>query len=110
MELTAEQQAMLAGDHGAAKQMAMRLLVDLGTAADAPQLVPISAAHVSGVSPLTGGHGLITFLEQLGDDAQIAVDTTLNSAGCDSNCWREMGTTTDYVERQQRILDAYAAL
>ncbi|MEE3276737.1 MAG: aconitase X, partial [Candidatus Thermoplasmatota archaeon] len=110
MELTAKQQAMLAGDHGAAKQMAMRLLVDLGTAADAPQLVPISAAHVSGVSPLTGGHGLITFLEQLGDDAQIAVDTTLNSAGCDSNCWREMGTTTDYVERQQRILDAYAAL
>ncbi|MCH2448192.1 MAG: aconitase X [Candidatus Poseidoniia archaeon] len=110
MELTAKQQAMLAGNHGAAKQMAMRLLVDLGTAADAPQMVPVAAAHVSGVSPLTGGHGLTTFLERLGDDAQVAVETTLNSAGCDSRCWREMGATTDYVERQQRILDAYAAL
>ncbi|MCH2440609.1 MAG: aconitase X [Candidatus Poseidoniia archaeon] len=110
MELTAEQQAMLAGDRGAAKQMAMRLLVDLGTAAGAPRLVPVAAAHVSGVSPLTGGHGLTTFLERLGDDAQVAVETTLNSAGCDSRCWREMGATADYVERQQRILDAYAAL
>ena len=110
MELTAKQQAMLAGDHGAAKQMAMQLLVDLGTAAGAPQLVPVAAAHVSGVSPLTGGHGLTTFLERLGDDAQVAVETTLNSAGCDSRCWREMGATADYVERQQRILDAYAAL
>ena len=101
---------MLAGDRGAAKQMAMRLLVDLGTAAGAPRLVPVAAAHVSGVSPLTGGHGLTTFLERLGDDAQVAVETTLNSAGCDSRCWREMGATADYVERQQRILDAYAAL
>jgi len=110
VELTAEQQAMLAGDRGAAKQMAMWLLVDLGTAAGAPRLVPVVAAHVSGVSPLTGGHGLTTFLERLGDDAQVAVETTLNSAGCDSRCWREMGATADYVERQQRILDAYAAL
>ena len=39
MKLTPDQQAMLAGDRGAAKQMAMRLLVDLGTAAEAPRLV-----------------------------------------------------------------------
>jgi len=101
---------MFAGDRGAAKQMAMRLLVDLGTAAGAPRLVPVVAAHVSGVSPLTGGHGLITFLERLGDDARVAVEATLNSAGCDSRCWREMGATADYVARQKRILDAYAQL
>ena len=110
MKLTPDQQAMLAGDRGAAKQMAMRLLVDLGTAAEAPRLVPVVAAHVSGVSPLTGGHGLITFLERLGDDARVVVETTLNSAGCDSRCWREMGATADYVARQKRILDAYAQL
>ncbi len=110
MKLTPDQQAMLAGDRGAAKQMAMRLLVDLGTAAGAPRLVPVVAAHVSGVSPLTGGHGLITFLERLGDDARVVVETTLNSAGCDSRCWREMGATADYVARQKRILDAYAQL
>ena len=110
MKLTPDQQAMLTGDRGAAKQMAMRLLVDLGTAAGAPRLVPVVAAHVSGVSPLTGGHGLITFLERLGDDARVVVETTLNSAGCDSRCWREMGATADYVARQKRILDAYAQL
>ena len=53
---------------------------------------------------------MITFLKALGSDARVAVETTLNSAGCDSRCWREMGATADYVARQKRILDAYAQL
>ena len=74
---------MLSGAQGTTKQKAIRLLVDLGKAAKAEKLVPVVSAHVSGVSPLTGGDGLIKFLKDLGSEKNIntAVETTLNSAG-----------------------------
>ena len=72
MKLNSEQKIMLEGGKGPTKQKAMRLLIDLGRAANAEKLVPVVSAHVSGVSPLTGGDGLIKFLKDLGgeDDEQ----------------------------------------
>ena len=61
--LNDEQRAMLAGEHGRARQMGMRLLLDLAAMAGADHLVPIGSAHLSGVSPLTGGLGLRLFLD-----------------------------------------------
>ena len=52
IQLNDEQQAMLAGERGLAKQMAMRLLLDMAAAAGATELIPIKSAHLSGVSPL----------------------------------------------------------
>ena len=57
--------AMLAGDHGPTKQKAARLVVDLASTAGATEFVTCAHAHVSGVSPLTGGHGLRRFLADL---------------------------------------------
>ena len=75
--------------------------------------MPVSSAHVSGVSPLTGGEGLIKFLEDLVSDSDVTavIGTTLNSAGCDRNRFEEMDIPVkDYVEKQQKILDAYEKL
>ena len=91
IELTTDQQAMLAGEQGLARQMGLRLLLDLASMAGATRLVPIGGAHLSGVSPLTGGLGLRLFLARLAADpgpgvapaAGVAAPTTLNSAGCD---------------------------
>ena len=66
MKLNSVQKMILDGSQGSTKQKAMRLLIDLGEAANAEQLVPVVSAHVSGVSPLTGGDGLIRFLKDLG--------------------------------------------
>ena len=113
MKLNSEQKIMLEGGKGPTKQKAMRLLIDLGRAANAEKLVPVVSAHVSGVSPLTGGDGLIKFLKDLGgeDEVKTAVDTTLNSAGCDRTKFKEMDIPVkDYVEKQQIILDAYEKL
>ena len=92
MILTSEQNKMLKGKHGPTKQKAMRLLIDLGEAASAKRLVSVKSAHVSGVSPLTGGEGLIRFLKDLTSDgpSKTAVETTLNSAGCDRTKFEEM--------------------
>ena len=113
MKLNAKQRRMLNGDFGTTKQKAIRLLVDLGNAANAKKLIKVCSAHVSGVSPLTGGEGLIKFLQDLGTEENIttAVETTLNSAGCDRTKFKEMDIPVkDYVEKQQIILDAYEKL
>ena len=69
MILTPEQENILEGKQGKTRQKAIRLLIDLGKAAKANRLVPVTSAHVSGVSPLTGGDGLIKFLEDLVSDS-----------------------------------------
>ena len=113
MILTPAQENMLEGKQGKTRQKAIRLLIDLGKAAKANRLVPVTSAHVSGVSPLTGGDGLIKFLEDLVSDSDgtAVVETSLNSAGCDRNRFEEMDIPVkDYVEKQQMILDAYEKL
>ena len=113
MILTPEQEKILEGKQGKTRQKAIRLLIDLGKAAKAKRLVPVTSAHVSGVSPLTGGDGLIKFLEDLVSDSDgtAVVETSLNSAGCDRNRFEEMDIPVkDYVEKQQMILDAYEKL
>ena len=68
VSLNNEQKAMLSGEKGPAKQMAMRLLLDMSATAGATELIAITSAHLSGVSPLTGGHGLRQFLSRLTAD------------------------------------------
>ena len=51
MKLNSEQKMILDGAQGTTKQKAIRLLIDLGKAANAKKLVPVVSAHVSGVSP-----------------------------------------------------------
>ncbi|MCB9421970.1 MAG: DUF521 domain-containing protein [Ardenticatenaceae bacterium] len=111
--LTDEQQAMLDGKFGLAKQMGLRLVLDLAAAAGADELVPIQSAHLSGVSPLTGGLGLRQFLAKLTSDpaAQVAVPTTLNSAGCDENQFEAMHIVApDFKEHNHEIVELYTRL
>lgn len=111
--LNREQQAMLSGERGVAKQMGMRLLLDMAAAAGATKLVPIRSAHLSGVSPLTGGLGLRQFLAKLTRDplAKVAASTTLNSAGCDEEQFEAMRITAPhFLEHNHEIVSLYAKL
>jgi hypothetical protein len=113
IQLNPEQQAMLDGKRGFAVQMAMRLLLDMAAAAGATELIPIHTAHLSGVSPLTGGLGLRRFLARLAEDPQVkvAVPTTLNSAGCNDAQFEAMRITApDFREHNREIVEAYTRL
>jgi predicted aconitase/predicted aconitase with swiveling domain len=93
--------------------MAMRLLLDMAATAGVMELVPIQSAHLSGVSPLTGGLGLRRFLARLAEDpeAQVAVPTTLNAAGCDANQFDAMRITApNFLEHNQEIVALYTSL
>ena len=111
--LNIEQKAMIAGEYGLAKQMAMRLLIDMAAAAGATEFIPVDSAHLSGVSPLTGGLGLLLFLTKLADDpdAKMAIPTTLNSAGCDVEQFEAMHITVpDFLEHSQKIVELYTRI
>lgn len=111
--LNEAQRAMLAGKRGVAKQMAMRLLLDMAAAANADELIPVESAHLSGVSPLTGGLGLRRFLARLAEDpqAQVAVPTTLNAAGCDENQFEAMRIVApNFKEHNHEIVALYTRI
>jgi len=104
---------MLAGSMGPTKQKAARLVVDLASAAGANEFIKVENAHVSGVSVITGGHGLRRFLADLSDDPEgkVTIPTTLNSAGCDHQKMDEMGIDyPDFLEQQFEIVHAYSEL
>lgn len=110
IQLNEDQQAMLDGDMGVAKQMGMRLLLDMAATAGVSELIPIQSAHLSGVSPLTGGLGLRQFLTKLASDpsAQVAIPTTLNAAGCDEKQFDKMGIVTpEFLEHNHEIVQRY---
>jgi predicted aconitase len=113
IHLNATQQAMLDGAEGMARQMAMRLVLDMAAAAGATELVPIRSAHLSGVSPLTGGLGLRLFLARLAEDpqARVAVPTTLNAAGCDAAQFEAMRIAVpDFLQHSLEIVARYEML
>ena len=113
MELPQRLAKQLDGKEGPTRQKAARLVVDLARVAKAASFVDVDHAHVSGVSVITGGHGLRTFLKDLSGDDQgtVVIPTTLNSAGCDREKMEEMGIAwPNFLEQQFEIVQAYDRL
>ena len=113
MDLPERLSRQLDGLEGATRQKAARLVVDLARTARASSFVEVNHAHVSGVSVITGGHGLRRFLKDLSGDENgtVVIPTTLNSAGCDKRKMKEMDIAwPDFLEQQFEIVQAYDRL
>lgn len=103
----------LNGEEGPTRQKAARLVLDLAETAKADGFVEAVHAHVSGVSVITGGHGLRQFLADLSEssDGRVSIPTTLNSAGCDHEKMDEMDIAwPNFLEQQFEIIQAYEEL
>jgi hypothetical protein len=84
MHLTKEEERIYDGEFGWANQTCMRILVRLGELFNGTRLIPISSAHVSGVSYKTLGDAPSDFLEALASaDAKAKVKATLNPQSFD---------------------------
>ncbi|MCK5772478.1 MAG: aconitase X catalytic domain-containing protein [Thermoplasmata archaeon] len=111
MELTGDEEKVLGGGSGPARELAMRILVNLGELEGADSLIPIVSAHISGVSYKTGGEGLIKMLERFHDDGgKVSVPSSLNPAGMDLDRWEGMGIDPAFAEKQGRIIELYSSL
>ena len=79
MELTQEQQAVLNGSDGEVMAKCLQTLVQYGSAFDAPRLVPIKSAHLTGSFKIffyTAYYEIVSKLVEAG--IRVKVPTTLN--------------------------------
>jgi predicted aconitase/predicted aconitase with swiveling domain len=77
LRLSADEQAMLAGEGTRAEQVAMGLITRLASITGAPELLPIAGAHIDGC--LYHGQASVDFSRMMAEaDGQVRVPTTLN--------------------------------
>ena len=110
MRLDSDQERILAGEGGEAKQFAMEIVTKVGDAVNAESLVPIKSAHVlAHYSSLhdAGVEVLERFAEKGG---KFKVPTTVDPASIDLRDWRSFGIPEDYARQQFRLCDAYTKL
>src|SRR2546425_4569147 len=93
-----------------AQRKAMEILLTVGRLADAPRLVPITSAHVSGASYKMIGDPGLEFLEDFAQSARVSVPTTVNPLGTDLAQWQELGVPATFAEKQARIARAYETM
>lgn len=107
MELTTEERSILEGAKGEGAALAMKILVGIGEAFDAPRLAPITRAHVA----LSNQEADLWFAEKLsGGGARCVIPPTVNPGYClDFFTSRGMSSVED-TRMMERTRDAYRLL
>ncbi len=110
MELTREEEAILNGEHGEAKALALEMIVRVGEVLGARRLVRITHAHASGVSYGTIGDPGLHWLEELvAKGAKVSVYSTVNPIGMDI-VHDTIKVGEEFKEKQLKILNAFKAM
>ncbi|MDR3292281.1 MAG: aconitase X catalytic domain-containing protein [Methanobrevibacter sp.] len=112
MHLNKEEEKMYQGEYGITISKSMEILVALGDIYEAPSLVDISSAQVSGVSYKTIGEAGLEYLEELSKNEinLVNIPSTLNPAGIDLDNWKSFGFPKEFSKKQKRIVEAYGKL
>jgi predicted aconitase len=109
VELSAGDKAMLDGERGEALRVAMGLLVAVGTAEGATEMIDIESAHIDGC--LFHGVAGLDFAELLVDGGgEVAVPTTLNVSSLDLLHPDLYRGDRETAALSRRLMDAYVAL
>jgi predicted aconitase len=106
-----QEQRWLSGDEGAAKQLAMRLVLAAAEVSGASRFVPIEMAHIN--SCHYSGRLSLDFAEfLLAEGATLAVPTHTNASliSCSSPHVRPEETSADEVAGARRVMDIYEQL
>jgi predicted aconitase len=108
MQLTRQEQDMLAGKYGRSTRKAMEILTALGTIYGAEQMVPVSSVQISGVSYDNLDEAGLSFLAEMAEGGGRAqVLTTLNPAGMDIENWQALGISENFAHNQMRVIEAF---
>ena len=109
MHLTGDEQKMRDGHLGEAVSMAMSILVDLGEAIDAPEMVEITHVHTdSGFYLGDAGLEFVEHLAALG--GKVAVPTSMNNTSFDIERCRSYGVSAELSDKIKRLEKAHLAM
>lgn len=109
LRLDDHDRAMLAGRHGKAAQMALRIVVRMAQLQGARELVSVSQVHIDGCI-YTGPSSLEFARQWVQWGARVAVPTTLNAISVDQRRWRELGVPAALGEPASALGEAYMAM
>ena len=111
VNLTSEEQGMLAGVEGPGVKRAMEIVVALARIYGAADLAPVAHAQIAGVSYKNVGDAGVEFLNRWADEgAKVRVPTTLNPMGMERGKWQQWGISTDFAVPQLSVIDAFAKM
>jgi len=106
MQLSAQDQEILAGAQGKARQVAMQIVLRMARLQGATELIDVVQAHIDGC--IYTGSASLRFAQQLCDwGAQVKVPTTLNSISVDQRRWRALGIDPVFGEPASALGQAY---
>jgi predicted aconitase len=107
--LTDRDHAMLAGAHGPAAALAMRIMVRMAAAYGADTLLDITHAHID--STIYIGDATLEFAEHLASlGARVAVPTSLNVSGLDEHGWQAWPVPPEWAGKAHRQMVAYQSM
>ena len=113
MRLTDAEQAMLAGEEGPARRWALTHQLAVGQFFDAPDLVPVSQAHIMGDTESLGEAG-IAFLEELAaappEQRRVRIPTITDPRGLDFAAYTRLGQSETMAALEKRAATALEAL
>lgn len=109
LALTERDRQMLAGAHGEAARLAMRIVVQAALLEGASELVDVAMAHIDGV--FYQGAGSLAFATTLRDlGGRVRVPTSMNALCVDRRRWRRQGVPAELGEPSERLADAYVQM
>ncbi|MEL7542299.1 MAG: aconitase X catalytic domain-containing protein [Pseudomonadota bacterium] len=113
MKLTDEEQAMQAGEAGAARQWAIAHQIEVARMFDAADMVPVSQAHMM-ADPESLGEAGVAFFETFARLPQaercVRVPMITDPRGVDLSCYEPLGQTEDMANLERRFISACEAL
>jgi len=113
MKLNGEEKAMLAGEFGPVRQIAIEHQIKVGEFFGAADLVPVSQAHIMADTESLGESG-VEWLEMLAknkpEDRQVRIPTITDPRGTDFTKAKQLGQTEKMIELERRAIDAFVKM
>ncbi|BDT76715.1 hypothetical protein PKF023_05180 [Polynucleobacter yangtzensis] len=113
MKLNAEEKAMLAGEFGPVRQIAIQHQIKVGEFFGAEDLVPVSQAHIMADTESLGEAG-VEWLEGLAknsvSDRMVRIPTITDPRGTDFTKAKQLGQTEKMLELERRAIDAFVKM
>jgi predicted aconitase len=113
MKLNEEEKAMLAGEFGPVRQIAIQHQIKVGEFFGAQDLVPVSQAHIMADTESLGESG-VEWLETLAqntlEDRQVRIPTITDPRGTDFTKAKQLGQTEKMIELERRAINAFVKM